>query len=669
MSNLELSDLIEATGTLGLSPAPKYKYEQLKHESSIRLLILQPASSADASLQCDLQEVLVSDEHRYEAISYAWGKPIFSKELNLPSGSLRITESLYLALQRFRLGDRVRYLWADAVCINQSDNAEKGKQVALMGEIYRSTQKVLIWLGPGDEYSGNVIDIFKQLAAQSNRYGVQRTADGSILGGWDGLAPPTGAIKEALDNVAIDYDWSGADAFFSQPWFSRMWIVQEIALAPSARLYCGMSDISWEDFMLATHIEYRSVQRATAMNLRLPYKFHHLKRLEDGLGFFKMEQLNQKLPTLLLNFRASDCFDARDRVYSLLSLRGIEDVEVTPNYDQSVTKLYTQLAIAILQKNVPNYITIFYYAGVARKFRPKDKKALEYKNTVHELNSMPALGIMCEDLPSWVPDWRITGDYESFYVNRAPGVVYSAASRFAPNVQIDSSDGSLSVAGKPIDMIKAGKGLGSEPELDYNAHREQVLLMKQLYDRQLGRSKPENDDDALTVFARTIIADCTQGMTRSFLREPLSTVDLKNLWLQFASTPYKHESSTEHFETDGSEGRLSGTQMQNVAETNTVKAYSRLFCYRTALRNLLDDRQFIVTNHGLAGLAPAIAQPDDLIVVFAGVGVPLVLRLRGRDNKGRPRYYIIGECFVHGVMYGELYEELKVGPWVLTTLD
>jgi hypothetical protein len=179
MSNLEVSDLIEAAGTLSLSPAPKYKHEPLKHESSIRLLILQPASSAHASLQCDLQEVPLSDEHRYEAISYAWGTPILSKELNLPSGSLMITESLYLALQCFRLGDRVRYLWADGVCINQSDNTEKGKQVALMGEIYRRTQKVLIWLGPGNEYSGNVIKILKQLAAQSNRYGVQRAADGS----------------------------------------------------------------------------------------------------------------------------------------------------------------------------------------------------------------------------------------------------------------------------------------------------------------------------------------------------------------------------------------------------------------------------------------------------------------------------------------------------------
>ena len=662
MSNLELFDIVDATETLRLSPALEYRHESLKHECSIRLLVLQPASSAHAPLQCDLREVLLSDEPIYEAISYTWGKPVFSKELSLPTGSLKITESLFLALQRFRLRDEARHLWADAVCINQGDNVEKGRQVALMGDIYRNTQQVLVWLGPGDEYTGNVINILKRLAAQANRYGVQQTADGLILGGWAGPALPTGTVKEALENVPIEYDWSGADAFYSLPWFSRMWIVQEIALAPSACLYCGAFDISWDDFMVGAHIEFRSVQRVTAMNLRLPYKFYQIKILEEGIRSFKNKQLGLKLLGLLMNFRFSDCCDARDRLYAMLSLRGIQDVELTPNYNEPATKIYAELAREMLRKNMASSRNIFYYAGVARKFHRKDKRSLDEKNTVHDTDSMPALEVVCKDLPSWVPDWRITGDYRSFHVSQTTGSAYSAATGFRPNIQIDPSDGSPSVVAKSIDIIKAGKNLGSEPELDYNAHREQVLLIKEFYDRQVGRLKAENND-ALTVFARTIIADLTQSTTRTLLRDPLSAEDLRNLWLQLESTPYKDESSTEHFETDGSEGREAGKKMQTMAETSTVKAYSRLFCYRMALKNLLDDRQFIITNEGLAGLAPAIAQSGDHIVVFAGAATPLVLRPGGKDEKGRIRYYVIGDCFVHGVMYGELHEALKVGPW------
>ena len=135
------------------------------------------------------------------------------------------------------------------------------------------------------------------------------------------------------------------------------------------------------------------------------------------------------------------------------------------------------------------------------------------------------------------------------------------------------------------------------------------------------------------------------------------------------STPYKDESAVEKFETDSSEGRPLGEKMQNVApEVTLLKNYSKLFCYRLALKDLLNDRQFIITNTGLAGLAPAIVQPGDYIVVLAGAGTPLVLRSSGEDEKGRKRYYIIGDCFVHGIMYGELFETFKANPWIWMTL-
>jgi hypothetical protein len=41
--------------------------------------------------------------------------------------------------------DRQRNLWADAVCINQKDHAER------MGHIYAYASSVLVWLGEGDD--------------------------------------------------------------------------------------------------------------------------------------------------------------------------------------------------------------------------------------------------------------------------------------------------------------------------------------------------------------------------------------------------------------------------------------------------------------------------------------------------------------------------------------
>lgn len=60
--------------------------------------------------------------------------------------TLSITESLYNALRR--LHDEHTVLWIDAICIDQSNDAEKNQQVPLMKNIYEAASLVLIWLGP-----------------------------------------------------------------------------------------------------------------------------------------------------------------------------------------------------------------------------------------------------------------------------------------------------------------------------------------------------------------------------------------------------------------------------------------------------------------------------------------------------------------------------------------
>jgi hypothetical protein len=43
-----------------------------------------------------------------------------------------------------------RYLWIDAICLNQADEAEKSQQIPLMGEIYQQADKTLFWVGIED---------------------------------------------------------------------------------------------------------------------------------------------------------------------------------------------------------------------------------------------------------------------------------------------------------------------------------------------------------------------------------------------------------------------------------------------------------------------------------------------------------------------------------------
>jgi hypothetical protein len=48
---------------------------------------------------------------------------------------------------------RPRPLWADAICINQSDQKEKAVQISMTGKIYSNPQPVIVWLGPAGLYT------------------------------------------------------------------------------------------------------------------------------------------------------------------------------------------------------------------------------------------------------------------------------------------------------------------------------------------------------------------------------------------------------------------------------------------------------------------------------------------------------------------------------------
>lgn len=60
-----------------------------------------------------------------------------------------ITNSLGRALETLVPWSRGIYLWADGICINQGNIAERNHQVTLMGDIYGRASKVLAHLGDG----------------------------------------------------------------------------------------------------------------------------------------------------------------------------------------------------------------------------------------------------------------------------------------------------------------------------------------------------------------------------------------------------------------------------------------------------------------------------------------------------------------------------------------
>ena len=632
-----------------------YSYQSLMGKTSIRLLRVacQVPEGTDLD-EFELFEVDLSDNPVYEALSYTWDRPPFTGALSTRCGSIQIPQNLADALHRLVSAGEAKYLWADAVCIDQKNVSERGSQVAIMGRIFQQASRVLVWLGPGDELTAHVFDLFKALSSRAKDYGVDKARVDTTELQWN-VAPENEAQRNLLDNIAGDYDFNGTDSFYSNPWFTRLWIVQEIALARDIKIHRGTVSISWRDFMTAATIQVKAVNQSTATNWRLPYGFQSALTLFMARATHKKAQRLSFLTQMAL-LRQNHCSLDIDRVYALLTLSGPDDPQIYPDYTRSVSEVYKSTTEGLLRSQMP----VLAFAGVA----PRLHRLAEGQNAPSATDEILALESLCDEMPSWVADLRVPGLHPSFFFNTS--VTYSAALKVTEQAQrlnpkaleiiypgIASPGNILAVTGMIIDVIHSEKGLSGVDHTNLDQVRDRVLEMKALFDAEKDRLA-DYREDSTTTFARTIMVDCELTGSRQFLRNHPTSQNLVDLWLQFESTPYTmSDPMTRRFEIDGShEPRLS-------RQGGMLYALTELYNYRLALRSALRDRTFFITDMGFVGLAPAMARAGDLVVLLAGSAVPMILSpARQSPPENILTFYLIGDCYVHSIMHGELIDGL-----------
>ncbi|KAH7360944.1 heterokaryon incompatibility, partial [Rhexocercosporidium sp. MPI-PUGE-AT-0058] len=76
----------------------------------------------------------------YEAISYCWGNPTSTWPIYLNGKVLSIRVDLAQALPRYRFQSGNRFIWADAICVDQTNLAERSYRVSMMNNIYHKSQ-------------------------------------------------------------------------------------------------------------------------------------------------------------------------------------------------------------------------------------------------------------------------------------------------------------------------------------------------------------------------------------------------------------------------------------------------------------------------------------------------------------------------------------------------
>lgn len=119
----------------------------------IRLVKLLPGQWTDP-IACELTNV-GHETAKYQCLSYAWGSTKITRLVRLKGVPYPVTVNLNNALQHLREQNKGGVvLWIDALCINQQDVGERTHQVQMMGRIYEKCQRAIVNLG--DRLTGRV---------------------------------------------------------------------------------------------------------------------------------------------------------------------------------------------------------------------------------------------------------------------------------------------------------------------------------------------------------------------------------------------------------------------------------------------------------------------------------------------------------------------------------
>ncbi|KAK3649680.1 hypothetical protein LTR56_006640 [Elasticomyces elasticus] len=202
---------------------PKFYEGLCLDKLSIRLINIR-AGLLDDDLSVDMQVCPLEEiTGRYEALSYVWGKADLEQHISVNDTKVPINPNLYSALKSLRKPNAPRRLWTDAICVNQQSVAERSREVEKMGEIYRRAKTVDLFLGAPSPSKPTSIDrLFKFLNRDDPGHAASRFDEAGLAG-----------INEICekDQLNVRDVCIGFDEACRQPWWSRIWTLQEFYLA------------------------------------------------------------------------------------------------------------------------------------------------------------------------------------------------------------------------------------------------------------------------------------------------------------------------------------------------------------------------------------------------------------------------------------------------------
>lgn len=236
-------------------------YHKTLGPDEIRILTVYPGEPG-SPLRCTLKVSTFGSYEKYCALSYTSGStepPFF---MNCDGTELRITQSLHDALCRLRTKSvrRPIKVWADAVCINQGDYAEKAVQIMRTGDIYSEAAKIFIWLGnpasPSDASMAmkTLTKIYQSILRSLARLGSKVSVNTFAAGPYTATHA---RIQQVFEESQLSKnEWQKVYDLVCVPWFTRTKAFQKLVLPKvdesGTGIIVGYGDrtISWQPLRL-----------------------------------------------------------------------------------------------------------------------------------------------------------------------------------------------------------------------------------------------------------------------------------------------------------------------------------------------------------------------------------------------------------------------------------
>lgn len=595
--------LQKSTAELSYSEDEGYTYTSLEGPRDIRLLHVYFSKTVICELISVSLDCLPGP---YTAVSYRWDTTSFGLH-RVPCGNKQILplgETLYSILEHVSK-DSPSFVWIDALCINQTDPEEKGRQVSMMYDIYSYASRVLIWLGAPDVISNMAMDTVRELEGFFRQVDAHDPAAMELL-----------ARFRVLNLVRVPSNWQNLGKLLQREWFQRIWIIQEVVSGTQVVMVCGNQSLPWETFSyVMTRIGEHGLHDLLKQDNTTPWGLMNTVLIHETRDI-RLQKKHLSLQFMLLSTLEFKASDWRDKVFALLGIATRPDHKaMDPDYTKSPEEVYTLTAKYLLTHYQD--LSVLSAAGTGRP------------------RSFP-------NLPSWASDWGTEFRAPSLaFVSESAG--FSATKNLISPWPTIVQPTTLVLQGMIIDIVDKLAPMHPIPLQGSDQHNTTLISQctnEALHSLQQSQHLastlapyPTGDQDQ-DAYWRTLIAN----MSATAEPAPATLGPSFQAWLSLL-----------HYRAQWNVGPRTQPSMQDIQQADMFRiAFSK--------HGLL--RRFFTTHGGYMGIGPpGIADRGvDVVALLLGATSPFILRENSASSEveaGRTTYSLVGECYVHGLMNGE----------------